>query len=385
MNTDNPSSEQMPHNQDLNGDTTEQLTAGARLNGLIDDAMAFHAADVRHSRTGIDDLLLRLDNPDATHWDVRIIVAGPSKSLDVSLKGESSDVGATYICREDGTAERSLNSMLVSRPDLSGDGMTTYDIVPSDQLEADATVAEVDALAGIITDANIFAVPLKVRHYPSASERPNASQQPGILDSVASQGLLAHDLLVDKEGGAFPSADEKARDFVAGVYLEPPVTEEFKRRLRSGLYAGAESVFPVILERPGETRHYRNSVPKVTDEIIKSECERRAAASFVVVCNSTDPDRNRQSHISPEQFTHVLMPPAVYDLYAQSQTTRFPSATKVVVVDTKVDQVIEDGIHMELALPDYEGALTQIIDSEQRSVFVHAVRLPLDDEIQLFE
>lgn len=219
------------------------------------------------------------------------------------------------------------------------------------------------------------------------------SKQNRIINSVANRGLIPAAQL--KEGGEefFPSDDEFPRDYIAGIRLYPITPENralaepyFQRRL----YEDAESVIPVVLERPGEKRSHYDSIKAVSDDEIKQECERRAASTFLVVCKK-DTTTIATTIASPSQipskeFDYVLFPKTVYENYTQDPSAiPFPSNVSIQVIDDTVKRFIPNGIDMELEVPNYEQALRNILSSGVKAIFVHGVRLPLDSEKILFK
>jgi hypothetical protein len=89
------------------------------------------------------------------------------------------------------------------------------------------------------------------------------------------------------------------------------------------------------------------------------------------------------STIAPSGMAYVLMPRSVYDVYVQG-SDRFPETTTVVVVDEMIDRIIGDKLNMDMELPNYEKELRKIVETTPR-IFVHAVRLPVEDEKRLFK
>lgn len=220
------------------------------------------------------------------------------------------------------------------------------------------------------------------------TEVTDTSRWSAVIDRIASQGLRSAAQLRAEGVQFFPSDDEFPRDYVAGISLWPfpPDNREAAEYFSRRLYADAESVIPVILERPGEKRTHYDSVKAVSDEVIKRECERRVAASFLVICRSDSKTLPSVSQIPSEEFDYVLFPRAVYERYIQDPSaTPFPQSVQIVVINDMVKRFVSVRTDMELEVPNYEQSLIEILNSGVKSIFVHGVRLPLDNEKTLFK
>lgn len=226
------------------------------------------------------------------------------------------------------------------------------------------------------------------------TEASGSARRAEIINRVLSKGLKSAVQLL-AEGAVFsPSDDEFPREVVCGInlwnfHLQYGLNETdpfFRRRL----YSDCESIFPVLLERPGEKRTHNNVVRAVLEAVLKKEMEKRAAATFLVTCQyDTKEDewvRGLLSHIPLNRFSYLVFPRPIYDEF---QTTpnpvALPEGVKLRVVDRLVERRIEDHIDIDLEVPDYESELVQILrESTPRNLFVHGVRLPLDRDTVLF-
>lgn len=223
-------------------------------------------------------------------------------------------------------------------------------------------------------------------------ERKEAGHHPEwirIINSVALGGLKSASKLISERTVFYPSADTLPRSTVMGINISAFIdgsNSTAERQFISKLYNHANALLPVIMERPGEIRTNSDTIKLASDDEIRSECERRAAASFLI---AFDFDKLNGvydiSHIPSRYFDYAIFPEGVYDRYTQlAGTLPFPNHIKIIRINGSITRYIKDGINMKLRIPDYEGVLKNILNTGVRDLFAHGVRLPLPNEKKLF-
>ena len=208
----------------------------------------------------------------------------------------------------------------------------------------------------------------------------------GIAMSVFSDGLLSRKQLVERGKVHFPSADDHLNTNVDDEVMGNTLNLDAKfRDVINMLYPGPNAIFSVLLERKLGI-HY----PETT-----GLASARAQASFLVVCPVNriieqaedwveDEDGYTTGYsfsgvVAPSNFTYVVIP---HEVLRNMGSVATPVGSELIIVRSNLSRFIYDRDKMPASVPDYESALRDIVKKITTSYWVHAVRLPLQEDVQ---
>lgn len=147
------------------------------------------------------------------------------------------------------------------------------------------------------------------------------------------------------------------------------------------LYSNIYSIFPVIAER------HRESKLRVKD-LSKETLETRLANSMLIVVpldenvdisNLSRWEASLKSPISPDKISAILLPSRVKTkLVTRLSKTEIP----LIGVGDKIQKHYFGGKRERvLKVPDYETELRKLIEKSDVPLFIHGVRLPIEEDI----
>ncbi len=205
-----------------------------------------------------------------------------------------------------------------------------------------------------------------------------------LIDTIMTEGLHSSASLKQRGREYLGSIDRKTLPFIFGRILLPPDRYKhgatLQRALEHALYTSDNSVLPVITERPGESTVDRQLIKSTPTE--RDKISRRATGSFLVVCNASPNDdmTRTEDETTLDKFSYILMPQEVLDDYNVDTITG--KGVRVKSVGT-VERSLLRGDRVKV--PDYEGALKDVIKELDTPVWIHGVRLPVEEDLQTTE
>lgn len=226
------------------------------------------------------------------------------------------------------------------------------------------------------------------------------------VDSVLNNGLLSPKTLSERRINFISSFGHYSRELTPFVHGRALFSESCPRQaytpddhvedLPSALYKNQFSIFPVISERIRDKFSFmklvncKDSIEK--REIInwtmtmKENLEERMGASFLVVCQFNESFQplalhtNGKEQVSPQEFVYLIFPKSVWNDYRNVKGAKADVKIPIKIATQSVIRTIA-GLQEQFALPDYESALKQILIEIDQPIWVHAVRLPTEEDV----
>lgn len=201
-----------------------------------------------------------------------------------------------------------------------------------------------------------------------------------LINCIINQGLQSAAKLREESIDILTSIDNFPNQCVWGAVIRPQdqftTHGYYLEQLKGALYTNGNSIFPVLLERPGE---YRMLLPngQLSDQEIETFRE-RMNVSLLVVCQLAKL-RLPADVILPESFYSMVFPTPIWREY-QGIVSPEQISHRVHLIDGLIKRPI---IHFEppLEVPDYEGYLERTVQELGGAIWVHAVRLPTEKDL----
>ena len=224
--------------------------------------------------------------------------------------------------------------------------------------------------------------PKPERFEPEESDKALLNWQVAIIDDVLINGLKSARTLFGEGRLYLASADLPVNGFISGYRVY------FRYQIKEALYESVDSIFPVVSERKGEKRNdgiYASKINRSEKEIL----QKKMWSSFLVVSQLSTrtgsvviSGRETVNRIYPEQFSWLIFPEDVWGEYSQ---TRIPGQELTIptkIVTRSIRRKIPSGLKPHLfELPDYETALKEVFAELDQPIWVHAVRLPIAEDL----
>lgn len=203
-----------------------------------------------------------------------------------------------------------------------------------------------------------------------------------LIDKVLSEGLLSSATIQNQGGKFLGSIDNKPLSVVMGRALKPKREyrdeKHFQNAIAQALYWGSNSCLPVVTERPGEGSEERLLFRSTQAE--RDRISERVFASFLVVTKS-EPDiyyfDKDEGQTKPQDFVALIFPEQVLREYD-------PDSTRIKNQNVKsVTRTVSRSLEMgdPIPMPDYEGAIREVIQELDSPIWIHAVRLPVSSDL----
>ncbi len=211
-----------------------------------------------------------------------------------------------------------------------------------------------------------------------------------IIADILQNGLKSNETLT-KEGRKYlGSNDKESSSLVEGVVISPPAyfsdIRLFFKDLHSALYQDGHAVLPVISERPGE------KILSGDMEMIKNKLSRRIVSSFLIVCNYNPLARTLyEDSVKSNQFSYLIFPDLICNetylillLQRTSEERKIPvKVAKGTVKRDIVNQYQGFLAIKDIEVPDYEKVIMDTLWKSWDPIWVHGVRLPINEDLQL--
>jgi len=210
------------------------------------------------------------------------------------------------------------------------------------------------------------------------AEKPNnptlAKKRAGIINSILLDGLRSSKELNMEGTHYFGSVDGSPGSLhgrILNNFSNP--TEQ----IGDALYAGGDSILPVMIEREREHKVYIDLSP---DE--KGLLTRRVCSVVLIVCKVPyyhDNKRIITNGIMPtEKFSYLLFPDTIWQ-----ETQPYLNLEKIKEVPVRVikKEITRMVSRNKLRVPDFEGELLEILKNSRTSLWVHGVRLPTEEDV----
>lgn len=223
-----------------------------------------------------------------------------------------------------------------------------------------------------------------------------------IITRVLNDGLIASELLQRLHNPQQPGAefgpylgsnDFAPMKWLAGCSILTPaecadtgawgnLPNPFVSHLADRFYLGEMSIFPVLLERPWERRlHYADHYEGKDIDHVLSGFQQRVVSSFLVVAELTQELTDKKvCWLYPEKFKTVMFPRDIWNDHIANTDGSIPPLP-FVIIDKQVTKTIGT-VPKFLNLPDYESQLKKLVELEQKSLWIHAVRLPTEEDVE---
>lgn len=210
--------------------------------------------------------------------------------------------------------------------------------------------------------------------------------QEGVTNEVACwRAEIIHDILSDglKSGGELVrsrkrylgSADGSSNPGISvNVLTSPP-------DFRWVLYETMGSAFPVLTERSYEpgTKNFLYLRENLIPQQLLTVWQRTRSSLLVVGRHAGGKIQDYFHQVNPEAFSYLVFPQNILDEYMHMGNP--------VVVDSPIEVVTTSvrrqigSIRELVEVPNYELALVRIIHTIGNPVWVHAVRLPTEEDV----
>ena len=232
---------------------------------------------------------------------------------------------------------------------------------------------------------------MRERPAPHSHESTNCSLahwRSEIINDVISNGLKPSVILKNEGKPYLPSFDGKPMPFVSGVTFSPQTDyldkDAFLKDLRGELYFGPNSILPVIAERRNYPYwgwvDYKWSDYDVLDSIVSQ----RTKSSFLVVCDLDDFETIFvMGKVLPNKFLYLVFPKNIISEFNQitNEGASTSVLTKIVDQEIEADMFGHFGLQKIIKVPDYEGAILEILEERAKPIWVHGVRLPTEEDL----
>lgn len=195
-----------------------------------------------------------------------------------------------------------------------------------------------------------------------------ATERRKIIDSVLSNGLRPSNELHT----GLRSVDQSPSEWVFGRVIRP---EWDTTRLQHTLYNTDVSPVAVTIERNGQS--YEETISMINDLKRSKIIEARTFSSMIMIYNTDgvdDTGTKSKVDLSPEKIVAVLIPAEIHNQQPDLDT-------KIPII--KVDGIVERSILGEnkIQVPDYERKLQELLLRTGQPLWVHAVRLPTQGDL----
>lgn len=199
-----------------------------------------------------------------------------------------------------------------------------------------------------------------------------------IVEDVTTSGLKSALRVFGESGRPLVSADGKGSFWghqIRGRVIKPDTPLE---EIQKTFYGGGFGVLSTVIERSSEediiySREYWGR--KISREQIEGLSE-RARASFLVVSDEANGEVKETSIFESSRFSHLIIPQAVLGELEMMKTLR-PNMPVIPVAET-IERRIGPYI---LQVPDYESVIKRILEQGCVPIWVHGVRLPVEDDL----
>ena len=200
-----------------------------------------------------------------------------------------------------------------------------------------------------------------------------------IIESIATNGLVSSAMLVSKyETQSFTSVDPSDNRVVFGRALRPASDykdkQDFINSLAHLLYMTDNSIIPVITERRGQSKEdsYLFKASKESKRLMSE----RIWSSILVVCQGSKEQELTRESVNLTEILYLLIPADIVQGFGEEALLQLGVPFKTITAETYRSLFHGDPISM----PDYETALSQIVEEINASVWVHGVRLPAESD-----
>lgn len=213
-----------------------------------------------------------------------------------------------------------------------------------------------------------------------------------IISNILRDGLIPGAILRENGEDYLESDDQNSCGTVDGRYLSPVIRrnksfEPYYIRgigLRLALYGGTFSILPVISERRDET-------PLVFSDRVKAMAafSERTSASFLIVCADENEPKvrkfflERRRSVPLSAFSFLVFPQTIWESYLvispEAKACPIPIKTTVDVIKRNFGLIPKA---MEVEVLDYETPLQEIMNEVRKPIWVHGVRLPIEEDLE---
>lgn len=201
--------------------------------------------------------------------------------------------------------------------------------------------------------------------------------QARIIKSVLQTGLKSGATLHELQPEGFLGSNDQLRpDYIDGCTFRSAHTynsrSKFLAHLRTELYRGPYSLFPVLVERRGRP---------ITTANIRKVVPPRAASSFIVICDKTqllDPSSRFPYEVAPSLFSHIIFPANVWQ---EDYRQLIPAELRLEILIASGLIKRKIGFRDFFNVPNYEEIVRQILETTTTLTWLHGVRLPATEDL----
>lgn len=224
-----------------------------------------------------------------------------------------------------------------------------------------------------------------------------------IISDIFVNGLNSPKVLQKENRPYVGSADtlRLTNETIWGTIINPEKKDNISKLLDHRLYSSYESILPVIIERkPQKPRTsdfttIRNAEVRDYTANELSVLEKRAKASFLVIAKANNPRLKPSAHFFESGVGQVkdslpaneiylfIFPEEVWRDYllTKSQSASI-SKDRIIVVKNSVEKFVGGKAKVLLNVPDYEQALLDLMSNLSHPIWVHGVRLPIEEDFK---
>lgn len=138
------------------------------------------------------------------------------------------------------------------------------------------------------------------------------------------------------------------------------------------------SCIPVVCERESESYPPRGLLKKFNPKETRAILEKRAQASFMV-CAPREGRPVKKEGMEVGKFISVLFPQEILDQYRENNP--LPSVRYECVNTISKMIKFHNEQPIELVVPNYQGALETLMREREEGIWLHAVRLPTEEDL----
>jgi len=204
-----------------------------------------------------------------------------------------------------------------------------------------------------------------------------------IIESIVTKGLVSGASLVSEmETGAFTSVDQADNEQVFGRTLLSPEQyrneQHYIQSLAHLLYMTDNSVIPVLTERRGKSKE-DNVLVKATVEEKNKISDRIWSSILVISKGSNQADELTRTSVPRDDIQCLLIPSNILEEYGDDKLARLGIPYKPVSAE-----IFRSLFHGDkISVPDYETAISEVLQETGESIWIHGVRLPTEADLHV--
>ncbi len=186
--------------------------------------------------------------------------------------------------------------------------------------------------------------------------------------------------------------EEDTQSHIDGNVIKPTDDQEnLTRQFKDNLYWGSTGSLAVVPERAdpddflneGAGVHSRRKYWAPITAQQKEILTQRIRSSFLVVCNrDVAHSLSSSGLITPDNFSYLIFPGGIWRDYLKHDPYANERFSNVLLAEGYVKREV-DVKPLEFSVPGYETPIKRILKETRRPIWIHAVRLPTQDDLNV--